>query len=186
MTGAERSSACRTTFRRKLTTLLESSSRMVTLQTLSAMFLPHPHMKQQTQAAVMRNRGRRGDHWWLIPYVAGISEDIRCICRKLNIRVIFKSGRTLYSMLNKVKDTLPFGKQFNVVYHIPCSCGQVYIVETRRRLEMKMKEHQGACERGMTKKSAVVEYVWENHQPIDWEETTVLLVKLTCFILASF
>ena len=40
-------SAHRTTFRRKLTTLLESSSRMVTLQTLSATLLPHPHRKQQ-------------------------------------------------------------------------------------------------------------------------------------------
>ena len=36
-----------------------------------------PHRKQQTQAAVMRNR-RRGDQ----PYVAGMSEDIRHDCRK--------------------------------------------------------------------------------------------------------
>ena len=30
-------------------------------------------------------------------------------------------------MLTKVKDTLPLGKQSNVVYRIPYSCGQVYI-----------------------------------------------------------
>ena len=71
----------------------------------------------------------------VIPYVAGMSEDIRCVCRKFNIRVVFKSGRTLRSMLTKVKDTLPPGKQYNVVYRIPCSCGQVYIGETKRRLE---------------------------------------------------
>ena len=63
-------------------------------------------------------------------YVAGMSEDIRWVCRKFNIRVVFKSGRTLRSMLTKVKDTLPLGKQSNVVYRIPCSCGQVYIGET--------------------------------------------------------
>ena len=51
----------------------------------------------------------------VIPYVAGMSEDIRCACRKFNIRVVFKSGRTLRSMLTKVKDTLPPGKQSNVV-----------------------------------------------------------------------
>ena len=66
------------TFRRKLTRVegswhlqLESSSRMVTLQTLSAWLLPHPHKKQQTQAAVIRNRRRRGDHWWRYPMWLG-------------------------------------------------------------------------------------------------------------------
>ena len=110
----------------------------------------------------------------VIPYVVGMSEDIRCVCRKFNIRVVFKSGRTLRSMLTKVKDTLPPGKQSNVVYRIPCSCGQVYIGETKRRLEMRLKEHRDACERGMMEKSAVAEHVWEHHHPIHWEETTVL------------
>ena len=81
-----------------------------------------------------------------------------------NIRVVFKS---LCSMLTKVKDTSPLGKQSNVVYHIPCSGGQVYIGETRQRLETRLKEHRDACERGMMEKSAVVEHAWENHHPID-------------------
>ena len=75
-------------------------------------------------------------------------------------------------MLTKVNDTLPLGKQSNVVYRIPCSCGQVYIEETKQRLETRLKEHQDACERGMME-VAVAEYAWENHHPIDWE-TTVL------------
>ena len=56
----------------------------------------------------------------VIPYLAGMSVDIMCVCRKFNIRVVFKSGWTLRSMLTKVKNTLPFGKQSNVAYHIPC------------------------------------------------------------------
>ena len=47
----------------------------------------------------------------VISYVAGMSEDIRHVCRKFNIRVVFKSGWTFRSMLTKVKDTLPLGKQ---------------------------------------------------------------------------
>ena len=77
-------------------------------------------------------------------------------------------------MLTKVKDTLSLSKESNVVYCIACSCGQVYIEETRQRLEMRLKEHQDACERGMMEKSAVAEHAWENHHPINWEETTVL------------
>ena len=96
----------------------------------------------------------------VIPYVAGMSKDVRRVCRKFNFRVVFKSGRTPCSMLTKVKDTLP-GKQSNVVYRIPCSCGQVYIGETKQRLETRLKEHQDACERGMMEKSAVAEHAWE-------------------------
>ena len=77
-------------------------------------------------------------------------------------------------MLTKVKDTLPPGKQSNVVYRIPCSCGQVYIGETKRRLETRLKEHRDACERGMMEKSDVAEHAWEHHHSIHWEETTIL------------
>ena len=109
---------------------------------------------QETADTSGRDEGqeREKEPLVVIPYVAGVSEGIRRVCRKFNIRVVFKSGRTLRSMLTKVKDTLPLGKQSNVVYRIPCSCGQVYIGETKRRLETRLK----------------------NHHPIDWEETTVL------------
>ena len=45
----------------------------------------------------------------VIQFVAGMSENIRRVCRKFNIRIVFKSGRTFRSMLTKVKDTLPLG-----------------------------------------------------------------------------
>ena len=42
------------------------------------------------------------------------------------------------------------------------------------RLEMRLKEHWDACERGVMEKSAIAEHAWENHHPINWEKTTVL------------
>ena len=41
----------------------------------------------------------------VIPNVVAMSEDIRHVCRKLNIRIVYKSGQTLHSILTKVKDT---------------------------------------------------------------------------------
>ena len=76
--------------------------------------------------------------------------------------------------LTKVKDTLPLGKRLRVVYQIPYSCGQVYIGETIRQLETRMKEHQDACERGTLEKSAVAEHALERHHPIKWEDTAIL------------
>ena len=174
-TGPERSSACRTTFRRKLTILLQFLSRTVTLQTSSAMLLPHPHcMETADTSSCDEEQEEEKGPLVVIPYVAGMSEDIRHVCREFNIRVVLKSGRTLRSMLTKVKGTLPLGKQSNVVYGVPCSCGLVYIRETRQRLETRLKDHRDACKRGMMEKSAVAEHAWENHHPIHWEETTVL------------
>ena len=77
------------------------------------------------QSSCDEEQGKEKEPLVVIPYVAGMCEDIRCVCRKFNIRVVFKSGPTLHSMLTKVKDTLPLGKQSNVVCCIPCSCGQV-------------------------------------------------------------
>ena len=80
-----------------------------------------------------------------LPYVAGVSERIRKVCRDFNIRTMFKSGPTLRSILTKVKDPLLTTKQSNVVYEVPCICGEVYIGETKRRLETHLKEHKDAA-----------------------------------------
>ena len=109
-----------------------------------------------------------------LPYVAGVSERIRKVCRDFNIRTVFKSGPTLRSLLTKVKDPLPTTKQSNVVYEVPCTCGKVYIGETKRRLETRLKEHKDACTRYLTDKSAIAEHAWANDHPINWAETKIL------------
>ena len=53
-----------------------------------------------------------------------------------------QSGDRVYirpdlSISTKVKDSLPARKQANVVYEVPCTCGKVYIGETKRRLETR-------------------------------------------------
>ena len=42
------------------------------------------------------------------------------------------------------------------------------------RQQWRMKEHRDACERGTLEMSAVAEHTWERHQPIKWEDTTIL------------
>ena len=62
---------------------------------------------EETADTSSRDEGQEEERGPLvvIPYVVGMSEDIRRVCRKFNIRVVFKSGRTLHSMLTKVEDT---------------------------------------------------------------------------------
>ena len=73
------------------------------------------------------------------PYVSSVSERIRKACEKFDLRVVFKSGPTLRSLLTKVKDPLPKEKPAGVVYQIPCQCGKVYVGETQRRLETRVR-----------------------------------------------
>ena len=47
--------------------------------------------------------------------VTGDSERILKVFRDYNIRMVFKSGPTLCSLLTKVKDLLPMTKQSNVI-----------------------------------------------------------------------
>ena len=110
-----------------------------------------------------------------IPYVSGLSEDIRRICRCFDIRVVFRSGPTLRSQLTKLKDKLPIETRSGVVYRIPCSsCDRSYIGETIRRLGDRVKEHKKACVRCETVVSAIAEHAWNEGHPIAWENTKVI------------
>ena len=109
-----------------------------------------------------------------IPYVAGVSEEIRRVCKDYDVRVAFTSRKTLHSLLTRVKDPLPADKQSMVVYWIPCSCGKVYIGRTILRLETRLKEHHDACSKGQLEKSAVAEYAWTQKHTIRWGDTSVL------------
>ena len=109
-----------------------------------------------------------------IPYVAGLSEDVRWVCRRYNIRTVFRSASTPCGQLTRVKDQDPLEKKSGVVYQIPHSCGHVYIGETKRALETCIKEHRAATRWGETEKSAIAEHTWGQHHPILWEETSVL------------
>ncbi len=97
------------------------------------------------------------DHILTIPYIAGFSESIQRVCRVFDIKTAFKSGKTLRSHLTKVKDTIPITTESFIVYSIHCSCRKVYIDETTRRLEQRVKEHQDACKRGDEKVSAIAD-----------------------------
>ena len=95
-----------------------------------------------------------------IPYVAGLSEDMRRVCWRYKIRTIFCSTSSLHGQLMQVKDQDPLGKKSNGVYQVSRSNGCVYIGETKRALEVHIKEHQTATRRGELEKSAIAEHAW--------------------------
>ena len=62
-----------------------------------------------------------------LPYVSGLSEDVRRVCQKFDIRTVFSTISTLRQQLTRVKDVDPPLRKPGVVYRVPCSCGKQYI-----------------------------------------------------------
>jgi len=77
----------------------------------------------------------------VLPYINGVSEPLRRCLQQQGIRAVFKSDTTLRSHLVRPKDTVDPAKQDGVVYRIPCECGKVYIGETGRSMQERIKEH---------------------------------------------
>ena len=65
-------------------------------------------------------------------------------------------------------------KKSGVVYEVPCSCGKVYIGETKRTLESKMKEQHTVPRLGQLEKSAVLEHAWQDGHTIDGSDVRIL------------
>ncbi|KAL9987924.1 hypothetical protein ACROYT_G002307 [Oculina patagonica] len=106
----------------------------------------------------------------VLPYVKGLSEKLRRCLQQQGVRAVFKSETTLRSHLVWPKDAVDSTKQDGVVYRIPCECGKVYIDETGRPMQDRIKEHDRDIRLARTQTSAVAEHTNNTgHYPL-WNE----------------
>ena len=97
----------------------------------------------------------------VLPYIKGVSEVLRRCLQQQGIRTVLKSDTTLRSHLVRPKDALEPTKRDGVVYKIPCECGKVYIGETGRAMQDRIKEHDRDIRLARTQNSAVSEHANE-------------------------
>lgn len=110
-----------------------------------------------------------------LPYVRGLSETIKRLMEKMDVRVQLRPNRTLRQMLVKPKDPVPLDQRNGVVYRIPCKdCESTYVGQSGRSLACRMKEHQRAVRGGDTNASAIAEHAWGKQHQIDWGAAEVL------------
>ena len=78
-------------------------------------------------------------------YLWHLSEIIRRILTPLGVYTCFRPHHTLCRTLVHLKDCTSFRRQAGVVYRIPCgSCEKMYIGQTGRTLDHRLKEHRRA------------------------------------------
>ena len=93
----------------------------------------------------------------------------------LRIRTCFRPHHTLRQTLVRLKDQTPLQQRAGVIYRIPCgTCSKVYIGQTGRTLEHRLKEHKRALTLGNTAQSAVAEHAAEQNHAINWNEAKVM------------
>ena len=106
----------------------------------------------------------------MLPYVVGISERIRKAC-KIKVVLIWPDFPVHAQRSSPRREA---SERRIHMYEIPCTCGKVYIGETKRRLGTRLKEHKDASVRCQTDKSAIAEHAWAEDHPINWSGTKIL------------
>ena len=79
----------------------------------------------------------------VIPYVKGVSEELKRIFGTFGITTYFKPTNTLRQLLVRPKDPVGKDKIVGPVYHISCEdCDASYVGETERSLKARFGEHR--------------------------------------------
>jgi hypothetical protein len=74
-----------------------------------------------------------------IPYTHKIYGRLSRILAKYSIRSVALPPRKIFNYLPPVKDAL--GLRTPGIYSIPCECGRVYIGQSGRSVQLRIKEH---------------------------------------------
>ena len=80
----------------------------------------------------------------MVPYVKGLSEGIKNVCRKHGVQVYCKGSNTVKSLLMTPKDKDPIKKKSVIIYRYKCNrvdCDDEYIGESSRTFEERFREH---------------------------------------------
>ena len=107
-----------------------------------------------------------------IPYVGTVSSKIGRLLSKYDIKAVFRPPAKISQLLRPVKDDL--GLRTPGIYKIPCECGKVYIGQTGRTVQDRIKEHQRCIKLADFDKSAVAEHSLLTGHRILFSSTTVV------------
>ena len=97
------------------------------------------------------------------------------LVKKLDVRAVFKSSKTLRGHFCRVKGKQPLHRTKGVICNTPCTCGREYMGETGRGLRVRISEHKYAIQRSNTCMSnAIAVHMHETEHPIDWDSARAI------------
>jgi len=109
-----------------------------------------------------------------IPFVKNVSDDIKRIVKN-SVDVIYTIPKKLDLLIKKGKDRLKPQQSTEIVYKINCkNCDQVYIGQTKRHLETRMKEHKNNIRNPSGNYSVVTEHRLSCNHDFEWDRPDIL------------
>jgi hypothetical protein len=110
----------------------------------------------------------------LLPYVQMIHSWLSRILAKYNVKFVGQPPRKISSLLRPVKDGLLL--RTRGVYSILCGCGQVYIRQTGRSIETRIKEHHWHLWLGHPDTLALAELKFSHNHVIKFQDARIFTV----------
>jgi hypothetical protein len=110
-----------------------------------------------------------------IPYTTTTYNRLNRMLAKLNINSVALPPRKISSYLPPVKDEL--GLKTPGIYRIPCECGKVYIGQSGRTVQLRVKEHDRHLRLAQTDKSAIAEHSFNQDHRVSLQDTKLLATK---------
>ena len=118
-----------------------------------------------------------------LPWIPGVSTRLKKVYRKAGYKVVFKSGKSLGSILtSKNKMKLP-KNSFPGNYTIPCSCGvPAYRGETKKKVLTRVKEHEEYIRKNQSEKSGVAYHSSICTGTIEFDKARTVAVQPNAFL----
>ena len=99
---------------------------------------------------------------------------IRRILNEVGVKVAMKPIRTIGQYLPSPEDPITTDEITCVVYEVPCKdCDFVYVGQTKRDLNSRLKEHQRVIKQQKPENSALCEHVILFDHVIDWANSRI-------------
>ncbi|PNF41399.1 hypothetical protein B7P43_G14428 [Cryptotermes secundus] len=160
--------------------LCDQESLRAELEFLKNIFKRNGYNDRQIQRALNRQPNsiqpddRRGTVAFL-PFVGTIFNRISRVLSRHNIKSVGLPPKKISNFLRPVKDHL--GLRTPGIYRIPCECGKVYIGQTGRSVDTRLKEHQRHIRLEHPDKSAVAEHSIDLDHRIEFHKTAIITSK---------
>ena len=112
--------------------------------TLNRANFTNKHNNRSNKWKNNKNSNNKNKPYIVVPYLKGLSESCRKICRSHDIEIFFKGDNTIKDLLVHPKDKDNILKKSWVIYRYKCGrvdCEDEYIGESGRTFAKKFREH---------------------------------------------
>ncbi|XP_065672234.1 uncharacterized protein LOC136090054 [Hydra vulgaris] len=133
--------------------------------------------KQNNQQNNNNNINKLEPNYISQPWVPKLSNQLKQIFKSVGYTPVFKSPKNLQQLITqKNKPRLP-NNSYPGVYKLECSCGKLYVGETKLKVSTRICQHQKHTFEGKWKNSTVAGHSRNCHGAFGWNNNNTVKVE---------